>query len=140
MRITLQMNRWKFGVRNRLAIFQKTEDYRLATRNITPVNTFFEFALPLNPTHLLDEDRLAYYTHLFEIGHQPTALAISVLDVRGPGTSDYTHHCLAHFLLDGHHKVYAAAKLNKPLRLLSFVSQEYGVSTLEEKKSIIEFL
>ena len=104
------------------------------------MDTFFEFALPLNPTHWLDKDRLAYYTHLFENGHQPIALAISVLDVRGPAASENEHHCLAHFLLDGHHKVYAAAQLNKPLRLLSFVSLDYGASTVEEKKSTIQLL
>lgn len=135
-----QVEVWGKEPFSNLPKFPKTEYYRLTTRNMTSLKTLFEFALPLNPTHWLDEDRLAYYTHLFEIGHKPTALAISVLDVRSPADSDYVHDCLAHFLLDGHHKVYAAAKLNKPLRLLSFVSLDYGVSTLEDKKSVIEFL
>jgi hypothetical protein len=135
-----QVEVWDKEPFSNLPRFPKTEYYRFATQNMTQLDTLFEFALPLNPTHWLDEDRLAYYTHLFEIGQQPTALAISILDVRGPATSEYEHHCLAHFLLDGHHKVYAAAQLNKPLRLLSFVSLDYGVSTLEEKKAVIGLL
>ncbi len=135
-----QVKVWGKEPFSNLPRFPKTEYYRLSTQNISSMDTLFEFALPLNPTHWLDEDRVAYYTHLFEIGHQPTALAISVLDVRGPVTSENEHHCLAHFLLDGLHKVYAAAQLNKPLRLLSFVSLGCGVSTLEEKKSVIQLL
>ena len=42
----------------------------------------------------------------------PAALAVSILDVKEAVDSETevkTHRCFAHFLLDGHHKVFAAS-------------------------------
>ena len=33
-----------------------------------------------------------------------------------------------HFLIDGHHKIYAASQLNKPITLLSFLYNYIGAS------------
>ena len=59
------------------------------------------------------------------IGQQtiPTALAVSVLDVKGPtdwgGDPEVTEHwCLAHYLLDGHHKTYAASDVQANITLV----------------------
>ncbi|MFN2468758.1 MAG: hypothetical protein ABR521_11590 [Gaiellaceae bacterium] len=64
------------------------------------------------------------------------ALAVGVLDVRRPGGRDerqaVRHWCLAHYLLDGHHKVYAAAREARTVRLLSLVAADEGSSTAED--------
>lgn len=67
----------------------------------------------------------------------PTAVRISILDVKSPvdweGDKVITSHwCLVHYLIDGHHKAYAAAKNGKPLTLVSFLAVNQGVSS-EEK-------
>ena len=44
------------------------------------------------------------------------------------GTDYYAHWGLTHFLLDGHHKMQAAAEAGRPLQLLSLLSVEEGLS------------
>ena len=56
----------------------------------------------------------------FESGHNPTALALSIYDSRAP-MGRYYQNALAHFLLDGHHKVMAASQLSRPISILSFL-------------------
>ncbi|MFC7671351.1 hypothetical protein ACFQT0_31050 [Hymenobacter humi] len=82
------------------------------------------------PPSWLDTERVAHYRTEIEKGGTPTAVALSVLDVKGPAWLDesgtippYTEHwCLAHYLLDGHHKMYAASLLQKPIHLLAFIA------------------
>ena len=40
--------------------------------------------------------------------------------------------CLAHYLLDGHHKVFAANKAGLPITLLAFLAVEQGISSAEQ--------
>jgi hypothetical protein len=54
------------------------------------------------------------------------------LDVRQPanwsGEPEVTEHwCLAHFILDGNHRVYAATAANTPARLLCFISLDASI-------------
>jgi hypothetical protein len=44
---------------------------------------------------------------------------------------------LAHYLLDGHHKALAAAREHQPLRLLSFLSQDEGVSGEDDVEAVL---
>ncbi|HSU35413.1 MAG TPA: hypothetical protein VLJ88_07115, partial [Propionibacteriaceae bacterium] len=59
-------------------------------------------------------------------GGTPTALALSVIDVTQPHDSDQAHWGLTHFLLDGHHKIDAAARQNLPLRILCVIALGEG--------------
>jgi hypothetical protein len=75
----------------------------------------------------------------------PTALAVSVLDVRGPATREEgpavtEHWCLAHYLLDEHHKTYAATLAQKPITLLSFLATAESVATEENVDHVLEVL
>lgn len=77
------------------------------------------------------------YATAYNRNEMPTAVSISVLDVKSPADWDEekditSHWCLAHYLIDGHHKVYAAAKDGKPLTLISFINVGHGVSSEEE--------
>jgi hypothetical protein len=118
--------------------FPKTEYYRLATKPLPNKRGLFEFLIPTFPHRWLDTKRVAEYQGLFQHGVTPTAVAISVLDVKGP--ADWhgedipivEHFCLAHYLVDGHHKVYAAAKSCSPITLISFLTLEHGIASSEE--------
>lgn len=96
----------------------------------------FEFSIPIYPKDCLHQETVESYRERFLAGECPTALAISVLDIKGPadweGNRKITEHwCLAHYLLDGHHKMYAAASVHKPLTILSFIDVSKGISTKE---------
>jgi len=64
------------------------------------------------------------------------------LDVKQPanwnGNPNLTEHwCLSHYLLDGHHKIYAAAELGMPVSILSFLALQEGVSSQEQVAQVI---
>src|SRR6266536_2040208 len=111
----------------------RTDYYRASSLLLGGGRQFFEFLVPLVPSARLDEETVAGYRERLRKDERPTALAISVLDVKQPadweGDPAVTEHwCLAHYLLDGHHKALAAAREHQPLRLLSFLSHDEGVS------------
>ena len=97
------------------------------------------------PKRWLSEKTLAAYAERLDAGEKPTALALSVLDVRGPATREEgpevtEHWCLAHYLLDGHHKTYAASLARKPITLLSFLAIAESVATEENVDKTLEVL
>lgn len=117
--------------------FPKTEYYRLQTKKIKEGRGLFEFLVPMFPHNWLESKRLAEYETAYDNNEMPSAVSISILDVKSPadwdGEKDITSHCcLAHYLIDGHHKVYAAAKTGKPLTLISFLAVSQGVSSEQE--------
>jgi hypothetical protein len=106
---------------------------------------FFEFLVPLLPSSRLDQETVDGYGQRLRGGERPTALAIFVLDVKQPadweGDPAVTEHwCLAHYLLDRHHKALAAAREQRPLRLLSFLSHDEGVSREDDVDVVLDAL
>lgn len=123
----------------------KTEYYRLRTQTMTNDRGLFEFLVPMFPHNWLDQKRLAEYVVSYSKNVMPTAVSISVLDIKEPATWDKpkditSHWCLAHYLIDGHHKVYAAVQQNKPLTLVSFLAVDEGVSSEEEINELVAVL
>ena len=112
--------------------FPKTEYYRLTTETLSNNRLLFEFLIPMFPSNWLKNDRVAEYSNNLDKGQTPTAVSLSVLDVKQYFDSRDKHFCLAHYLIDGHHKVYAAAKSNKPLTLISFLAVGKGVSSRDD--------
>ncbi|HEX2703634.1 MAG TPA: hypothetical protein VHM72_09405, partial [Solirubrobacteraceae bacterium] len=49
-----------------------------------------------------------------------------------PEEDYYAHWCFTHFLLDGHHKMQAAAESGLPLRLLAIVSIEHSLAERDQ--------
>lgn len=99
----------------------------------------FDFIIPLLPQSELDEERISFYVQRIEAGEQPTAVAISLFDVKQPehnGVQD--HRCMAHYVIDGHHKLAAAARSGKALTLLSFIAINHGISTAEDLHKYLE--
>lgn len=117
--------------------FPKTEYYRLQTTVMSNKRCFFEFLIPMFPPGWLDKDQLSYYQNLLIQEKTPAAVTLSLLDVKSPadweGEKTITSHwCLSHYLIDGHHKTYAAAKVGKPLKVISFFAINEGISSGKE--------
>jgi len=92
----------------------------------------YEFLVPLEPAAELDSDRIAFFERKLSEGGTPTAVAAGVLDIKGYWDSPHSHWCVGHYLLDGHHKVEAAARIGRPITLLSFIASEQGISSPEQ--------
>jgi hypothetical protein len=48
------------------------------------------------------------------------------------GEDYYEHWVLTHFLLDGHHKFEAAARSNRPIRLLALLDERISIASPED--------
>jgi hypothetical protein len=103
----------------------------------TPVDLdahLFEFIVPMVPPSWNDRARVEEHRRRLTSSSHATAVAVSLLDVCQPAVDhesrDYfAHWALTHFLLDGHHKVEAAAEAEKPLQLLSLLSVDASLAT-----------
>jgi hypothetical protein len=125
--------------------YTKTEYYRTDLVKMSNRRGLFEFVVPMFPKNYLHKEAISSYRNALSQGVVPTALAVSILDVKQPanwdGDPDFTEHwCLSHYLLDGHHKVFAAYELGKPVSILSFLAFEKGISTPEQVAEAIQTL
>lgn len=120
-----------------------TEYYRGLDKKILEEDKVFEFFIPIYPTSQLDEKRISFYEEQIKRGQKPTALAVSILDVKCPcfyPTVDgkeikpefFTHWCLANYLLDGHHKIQAAHRQQKSITLLTYLSRSASWKQVDE--------
>ena len=105
----------------------------------------YEFVVPMVPPGWNDRDRVQHYRDLMDQGVTPTAVALSTLDVCQPATDDesadyHAHWGLTHFLLDGHHKVEAAARSGASVRLLALVSLDGGLAGPDDLHRLPELL
>jgi hypothetical protein len=113
-----------------------TAYYRVEGRSGVPVSAEgdlgFEFLAPLQAPDGLDTERIAFFEECLARGSEPTAVAVGVLDIKQHYNASAAHWCLSHYLLDGHHKIEAAARTGRPLTLLSFITAEHGHSRPED--------
>ena len=121
----------------------KTEYYRINTKKLQKHSGLFEFLISMFPRGRLNEKRIKEYSDKLATDDRPTAIALSVLDVKEPAVWDdekeiTSHWCLAHYLIDGHHKIYAGARENKPITLISFLTTEQGVSSKEDIENLLQ--
>lgn len=115
----------------------RTEYYRSDSISLGDRKRLFEFVVPMMPSNRLDAKTTTGYDERLKADENPTAFALSVLDVKQPadweGDPVVTEHwCLAHYLLDGHHKMLAASRAHRPVRLLAFLSPADGVASADE--------
>lgn len=128
----------------------RTEYYRAGSRAIGEDKGFFEFVVPMFPHGWLKLDRLAEYKYQLGRGGRPTAVGLGFLDVRSPADFDLgpgqalpgirEHWCFPSFLIDGHHKVYAAAALGCDISLLTFLAPSKGTADVEQIEAMLTFL
>jgi hypothetical protein len=95
----------------------------------TPVDDghLYEFVVPMVPPTWNDRTRVEQYALALESSSRPTVVAVSTLDISQPAMAGesvdyYQHWALTHFVLDGHHKLEAAARTGRPLQLLALIS------------------
>lgn len=117
--------------------YPRTAYYRTFETPVSPQAHLFEFVVPMLPPAWNSRDTIAEHATRLSESSSPTAVAVSTLDVCAPAmdtqSKDYYEHWgLTHFLLDGHHKVQAAAETGRPLRLLSMLSLEASLSGPEQ--------
>lgn len=98
----------------------------------------FEFIAPLQNPALLDSSRVEYFQKAIEKGTAPTAVAVGILDIKQHYDSEIAHWCLTHYLMDGHHKVAAAALTGQPITLLTFISSDFGISNSDQVDHLIQ--
>jgi hypothetical protein len=101
--------------------------YRTFETAVSTDEHLYEFVVPMVPPSWNDGDRVQHYLDLMADGIVPTAVALTTLDIcqpamSGQSTDYYGHWGLTHFLLDGHHKLEAAARAGTKVRLLALVS------------------
>lgn len=124
-----QVQSWGLDGFYNLPHFPQTEYYRTNKTLFGEAACFFEFLIPMFPHNWLKEETIQTYSKIFEDGGRPTAVSLTVLDIKTSAEREdlTTHWCLAHYLIDGHHKAYAAAQSQTPMTLLSFLAIDHGI-------------
>lgn len=115
----------------------RTPYYRTYETAVDAEAHLFEFVVPMVPPSWNDPERVGSYRDHLLTSSRPTAVAVSTLDVCAPaadipGTEWFAHWGLTHFLLDGHHKLQAAAESERPLQLLSLLSVDARLADAEQ--------
>ncbi|MFJ8541932.1 hypothetical protein ACIRFH_07930 [Streptomyces sp. NPDC093586] len=131
-----QVATWGFDQFWGLPEYPHTPYYRTFETAVDASAHLYEFVVPMVPPTVNTREGVEEYAALMSRGTVPTAVAVSTLDVCEPavGMPDdhYGHWGLTHFLLDGHHKVEAAATTGRPVRLLSLLALGEGLSEPED--------
>lgn len=96
-----------------------------------------EVFLPLIGEDQYDPGVIEAYEQAIANNSFPTALALSVLDVRFPSGKAFEWQ-LAHFLLDGHHKIMAACRVGRPITLLSFYAMDESFAPQSEVDQVLK--
>lgn len=121
---------------------ERSEYYRTFAAPISDEDHLYEFVVPLVPPSWNDDVTMAAIEEDLHSGAVPTAIAVSILDVSTPETVEgmnwYSHWGLTHFLIDGHHKVAAAAATGKPITILSLLALGSGISNQDEVEAALK--
>lgn len=115
--------------------YPHTPYYRTFETAVDEDAHLYEFVVPMVPPTWNERERVEEYIALMERETVPTAVAISTLDVCQPaidqGGDYFVHWGLTHFLLDGHHKLEAAATVGRTVRLLSLLTLDESLAGAE---------
>jgi hypothetical protein len=121
--------------------------YRAGDKDIGKGRRLFNFIVPMYPTKWLTFRTVSKYREEMETNGTGTAVAVSILDVKGPSVwiGDETpdpleHWCFTHYLIDGHHKLQAAYEAGRSLRLLSFIALSQGVAERPQVEEALRML
>jgi hypothetical protein len=118
-----------------------TPYYRTFEATVSRDSHLYEFVVPMVPPSWNNAERVDEYTAAMR-GGTGTAVAYSILDVLQPATDEgedyYEHWVLTHFLLDGHHKIEAAARAERPIGLLSLVDERISIAASEDLAALVQ--
>lgn len=118
----------------------KVRYYRGDTRSLGDSRMLYEFFVPMFPQNWLNNDKVIEYKRNLLKGQKPTAISITILDIKEHHDGTKAHWCLTHYIVDGHHKVFAANETNKEISLLSFLAVDQGISDSEEIELLVDKL
>jgi hypothetical protein len=131
-----QVDSWGLDQFWGLPEYPRTPYYRTFETAVDASAHLYEFVVPMVPPTWNERERVEEYVELMGRGAVPTAVAVSTLDVCEPaggfGDDQSRHWGLTHFLLDGHHKLDAAATAGRPVQLLSLLALGEGLADAEE--------
>lgn len=140
-----QVDVWGIDQFQGLPHHPKIKYYRSAEKELNSKSKLFEFVVPTFPVNWLDNQTIDKYRSLISDGTKPTALCLSVLDIKEP--ADYGSHidhsehwCLTHYVVDGYHQVFSASLLDKPVTMLSFLAKGEGISNDEDIEALFRNL
>jgi hypothetical protein len=119
--------------------------YRTDTRPIDDGQTLFEFIVPMVPPSWNNADKVEGHKTLLLSSSSPTCLSVATLDIRQQADWDtpeegLVHWCLSHFVIDGHHKLQAAADSARRVRLLTLVSFDHSLASPENIDRLVTLL
>ncbi|UIO44737.1 hypothetical protein LOY85_11490 [Brevibacillus brevis] len=117
-----------------------TEYYKAGLRSISSMRKIEEYIVPIQSSESLNPIAINDYMDRVDLKETPTALSISFLDIKYP-----LHHfdevwIYSHFLLDGHHKMFAANQAKKAITLLSFLSLDESFASKEQIDKLFQVL
>lgn len=121
----------------------RTPYYRTFETVVDDNAHLYEFVVPMVPPSWNERGRVNEYVERMGRGSVPTAVALSTLDLCQPAvsalesTDEYEHWGLTHFLLDGHHKLEAAASAGRPVRLLSLLALGESLSSPDDHRRLV---
>jgi hypothetical protein len=125
-----------------LPVYPHTPYYRTFETRVNVDAHMYEFVVPMVPPSWNERSRVRQFGQLLADGSHATAVAVSILDVCQPasdlGPDYHTHWGLTHFLIDGHHKMEAAAISGQPIRLLTLLSMRDGLAPPEQVARVPE--
>ncbi len=110
---------------------------RVKVSNGSSTGEAFDFIIPMFPETFLNSERTSFFERAFKDGRTPTAVTLSLLDVKGPAATGKDHWCLAHYVIDGHHKIAAAARAERELTILAFIAVEHGISSRKQINTVL---
>lgn len=125
--------------------YPRTPYYRGDTGALDDENVLFEFVVPMVPPSWNDRGRVQEHAERLRRSSRPTCVALSLLDVRQRAVANtpeesLVHWGLAHCLLDGHHKIEAAATNGDRLQILSLLSVEDSLADAAQLQRVIDSL
>jgi hypothetical protein len=102
--------------------------------------------MPLQEPSSLNRERVEYWKRQHQAGRTLTAFAVAVLDRQAPAvtpagadnTYPYEEQLLLTLcLLDGHHRMQAAAELGVPVRILSLLARDFSPASNEDIATVL---
>jgi hypothetical protein len=136
-----QVATWGIGGFWGLPKYPQTPYYRTYETPVDLDAHLFEFIVPMVPPSWNDRTRVEEHRERLKSSSRPTAVSVSLLDVCQPAVNsrdNFAHWALTHFLLDGHHKVEAAAEAEKPLQLLSLLAVGASLATPDQVNRVAQ--
>lgn len=117
-----------------------SEYYKAGLRNISSMKKIEEYKVPIQSSESLNHVAINDYVERVNVEETPTALSISFLDIKYPLNDFDEIWVYSHFLLDGHHKMFAADKAQKAITLLSFLSIDESFANKEQLEKLFQVL